>query len=97
MTRKTMDFVANKPATEGTSARLPQLGGLASISLPMVAVVTMEVVAETEVVGRARGSILKVGSPRKTLADRLEMSPKTPEEWYRDSMLLDGPTGRELL
>jgi antitoxin ChpS len=41
---------------------------------------------------------LSVMPARRSLADRLAQSPKTPDSWHRDTASLDDrPVGRELL
>jgi antitoxin ChpS len=44
------------------------------------------------------GRVLSVAPAKRSLADRLAVSPKSPASWQRDDdWLADDPAGRELL
>jgi antitoxin ChpS len=77
---------------------LRKSGGSIILSIPKTIASTMAVKAGSIVELTVEGRTLLVTPARRTLADRLAQSPKSPADWHRDAVSLDGsPTGRELL
>lgn len=77
---------------------LRQSGGSIILSIPKAIASAMAVKAGSIVELRVEGRTLLVTPARRTLADRLAQSPKSPANWRRDAASLDGsPAGRELL
>lgn len=80
------------------AATLRQSGGSIILSIPKTIAQSMAVEAGSVVELVVEGRKLSVTPARRSLADRLAVSPKSPASWRRDdASLLDGPTGRELL
>ncbi len=80
------------------TATLRQSGGSIILSIPKAIAETMAVDAGSVVELRLEGRTLSVQPARRSLADRLADSPKTPAAWTRDDEWLnDGPQGREVL
>lgn len=80
------------------TATLRQSGGSIILSIPKAIAKTMAVEAGSVVKLTVQGRKLSVTPARRTLADRLAQSPKSPANWYRDDAFLDDrPVGRELL
>ena len=80
------------------TATLRRSGGSVILSLPKTIVESLDVGAGSVVELSLRGRSLAVTPMRKTLADRLAVSPKSPTHWQRDEAWLeDAPRGREAL
>ncbi|HJP98004.1 MAG TPA: AbrB/MazE/SpoVT family DNA-binding domain-containing protein [Rhodanobacteraceae bacterium] len=80
------------------TATLRQSGGSIILSIPKAIAKTMAVEAGSVVELTVKDRKLSVTPARRTLADRLAHSPKSPANWYRDDAFLnDRPAGRELL
>jgi len=80
------------------AATLRQSGGSIILSIPKTIAQTMAVEAGSVVELVVEGRKLSVTPARRSLADRLAASPKSPGAWRRDrDSLRDGPVGRELL
>ena len=79
------------------TATLRQSGGSIILSIPKSIAKTMAVEAGSVVELVVEGRKLSVTPARRSLADRLAVSPKTPSAWKRDDSLRDGAVGRELL
>lgn len=80
------------------TATLRQSGGSIILSIPKAIAETMAVDAGSVVELMLQDRTLSVTPARRTLANRLAASPKSPAEWHRDQASLDDrPVGRELL
>lgn len=79
------------------SATLRRTGGSITLSIPKTVAQALDVDAGSVVELEVEGRTLSVTPVRRTLADRLAASPKSPAAWPRDPSLNDGPVGRELL
>ena len=80
------------------TATLRQSGGSIILSIPKSIAQTLAVEAGTVVELAVEGRSLSVTPARRSLAERLAASPKTPSAWARDdASLQDGPVGREAL
>lgn len=80
------------------TATLRQSGGSIILSIPKSIAQTLAVEAGSVVELSVDGRTLSVAPARRSLADRLAVSPNTPAAWRRDEdSLQDGPVGRELL
>lgn len=80
------------------TATLRQSGGSIILSIPKSIAQTLAVEAGSVVELSVDGRTLSVAPARRSLADRLAASPKTPAAWRRDDVgLHDAPVGRELL
>jgi antitoxin ChpS len=80
------------------AAILRQSGGSIILSIPKSIARTMAVEPGSVVELALDGRKLSVTPARRTLADRLAASPKSPAAWNRDEdSLHDAATGRELL
>lgn len=79
------------------AATLRQSGGSIILSIPKTIAQAMAVEAGSVVELVVEGRRLSVTPARRSLADRLAESPKSPAKWERDDALHDGPVGRELL
>ena len=80
------------------AATLRQSGGSIILSIPKSIAQTLAVEAGSAVELVVDGRTLSVTPARRSLADRLAVSPKSPAAWTRDeASLQDGPVGRELL
>lgn len=80
------------------AATLRQSGGSIILSIPKSIARSMAVEAGSVVELALEGRTLSVTPARRSLADRLAHSPKSPAAWHRDQALLDdAPAGRELL
>lgn len=80
------------------TATLRQSGGSVILSIPKAIARTMAVEAGSVVELTVKDRKLSVTPARRTLADRLAQSPKSPANWHRDAASLDDrPVGRELL
>jgi antitoxin ChpS len=79
-------------------ATLRQSGGSIILAIPKSIAQTMAVDAGSVVELAVEGRKLSVMPLRRSLADRLAASPKSPARWRRDDASInDGPIGRELL
>lgn len=79
-------------------ATLRQSGGSIIMSIPRTIAQTMAVEAGSVVELAVEGRKLTVTPARRGLADRLAISPKSPDKWPREEdHLEDRPVGRELL
>lgn len=80
------------------TATLRQSGGSIILSIPKTIAQTLAVEAGSLVELSVEGRVLSVAPAKRSLADRLAVSPKSPATWQRDEgWLADEPTGRELL
>ena len=80
------------------TAPLRQSGGSIILSIPKAIARTMAVEAGSVVELTVKDRKLSVTPARRSLADRLAQSPKSPAKWQRDdASLRDRPAGRELL
>lgn len=80
------------------AAILRQSGGSIILSIPKAIAQTLAVEAGSVVKLTVEGRTLSVTPARRSLADRLAMSPKSPATWQRDEdSLRDAAVGRELL
>jgi len=80
------------------AAILRQSGGSIILSIPKAIAQTLAVEAGSVVELAVEGRTLSVTPARRSLADRLAASPKSPAEWRRDeASLQDAAVGRELL
>lgn len=80
------------------TATLRQSGGSIILSIPKSIARTMAIEAGSVVELVVEGRKLSVMPARRSLADRLAASPKSPATWQRDEeSLRDGAVGRELL
>lgn len=79
-------------------ATLRRSGGSIILSIPKSMAKSMAVEAGSVVELALDGRTLSVTPARRSLADRLAQSPKSPAKWHRDAASLnDHPVGRELL
>lgn len=78
-------------------ATLRRSGGSVILALPKTVTALMGVAADADVVLSLNGRVLEVRATAVTLAQRLAVSPKKPEDWYRDDFLGDELVGRELV
>jgi antitoxin ChpS len=79
-------------------ATLRRSGGSVILSIPKAIVDSLAVDAGSVVELSLNGRSLSVTPARRTLADRLAASPKSPALWQRDGEWLeDAPQGREAL
>jgi len=77
---------------------LRRSGGSIILSIPKTIAQTLAVEAGSVVELVVEGRSLSVMPARRSLADRLAVSPKSPSAWLRDEdALQDSPVGRELL
>jgi len=80
------------------AATLRRSGGSIILSIPKSIAQTMAIEAGSVVELEVEGRRLLVTPARRSLADRLAVSPKTPAAWKRDEdAMRDGAVGRELL
>lgn len=79
------------------AATLRRTGGSITLSIPKAVAKALAVDAGSVVELEVQGRTLSVTPARRTLADRLAASPKSPSTWDRDPTLDDGAVGRELL
>lgn len=80
------------------AATLRQSGGSIILSIPKSIARSMAVEAGSVVELAVDGRRLSVTPARRSLAERLASSPKSPSAWRRDDALMnDKPTGREVL
>lgn len=80
------------------AATLRQSGGSIILSIPKSIAKALAVEAGSVVELVVEGRMLSVTPARRSLADRLAASPRSPAAWQRDAYSLqDGPVGRELL
>jgi antitoxin component of MazEF toxin-antitoxin module len=80
------------------TAILRQSGGSIILSIPKTIAQTLAVEAGSVVELSVEGRTLSISPARRSLADRLSASPKSPADWQRDEGWLAGePVGRELL
>lgn len=79
------------------AATLRRTGGSITLSIPKAVAQALAVDAGSVVELEVSGRTLSVTPARRSLADRLAISPSSPAEWSRDDSLADGPVGRELL
>lgn len=78
-------------------ATLRRSGGSVILALPKTVTALMGVTADADVVLSLNGRVLEVRASSMSLAQRLAVSPKTPDDWYRDDSLGDELVGRELI
>ncbi|HNV09613.1 MAG: AbrB/MazE/SpoVT family DNA-binding domain-containing protein [Dokdonella sp.] len=79
-------------------ATLRRSGGSVILSIPKAIVDSLAVDAGSVVELSLNGRSLSVTPARRSLADRLAASPKSPKLWQRDDEWLeDAPQGREAL
>lgn len=80
------------------TATLRQSGGSIILSIPKTIARTLAVDAGSVVELSVQGRVLSVAPAKRSLADRLAVSPTSPARWQRDDdWLADDPVGRELL
>lgn len=80
------------------TATLSQSGGLIILSIPKTIAQTLRVEVGSVVELAVEGHSLMVTPVRRSLADRLAVSPASPDTWRRDDAPLgDGAVGCELL
>lgn len=80
------------------TATLRRSGGSVILAIPKVIVDSLAVDVGSVVELSVNGRSLSVTPARRTLADRLAASPKSPAAWQRDDAWLeDAPQGREAL
>ena len=80
------------------AATLRQSGGSIILSIPKSIAQTLAVEAGSVVELVVEGRTLSITPARRSLAERLASSPKSPAKWQRDDdSLEDGAVGRELL
>ena len=80
------------------TATLRRSGGSIILSIPKTIARTLAVDAGSIVELSVEGRVLSVAPAKRSLADRLAVSPKSPASWQRDDdWLADDPAGRELL
>jgi antitoxin ChpS len=80
------------------TAILRQSGGSIILSIPKTIAQTLAVEAGSVVELSVEGRVMSVAPARRSLADRLAVSPKSPASWQRDeAWLANDPIGRELL
>lgn len=79
------------------ASTLRQSGGSIILSIPKAIARTLAVEAGSVVELVVERGKLSVTPARRSLADRLAASPKSPAAWRRDDGLRDGAVGRELL
>jgi antitoxin ChpS len=80
------------------TATLRRSGGSIILSIPKTIVESLALEAGSVVELSMQGRSLAVTPARRTLAERLAVSPKSPAKWQRDEeWLADAPAGRELL
>ena len=80
------------------TATLRQSGGSIILSIPKSIAQTLAVEAGSVVALSVTGHTLTVAPARRSLADRLAVSAKSPAAWQREEdWLADTPAGRELL
>lgn len=86
------------PPRMSRQATLRRSGGSIILSIPKAIVDSLAVEAGSVVELTVHGRSLSVTPARRTLADRLAQSPKSPELWPRDDEWMeDAPQGREVL
>lgn len=78
-------------------ATVRRSGGSIILALPKTVTALMGVAADEDVVLSLKGRVLEVRATSMSLAQRLVVSPKNPESWYRDDLLEDQLVGRELV
>jgi len=78
-------------------ATLRRTGGSITLSIPKAVTQSLSLDAGSVVELEVRGRTLSVTPARKSLADRLAASPKSPTQWPRDASLKETPAGRESL
>ena len=77
---------------------LRRTGGSITLSIPKSIARAMAVDAGSVLELVVEGRTLSATPTKRTLADRLAASPKSPAHWGREKEFLqDGPVGRELL
>jgi antitoxin ChpS len=77
---------------------LRRTGGSITLSIPKSIAKAMAVDAGSVVELVVEGRTLSATPTKRTLAERLSASPKSPAHWGGDTdFLRDGPVGRELL
>lgn len=80
------------------TATLRQSGGSIILAIPKTIAQTLAVEAGSLVELSVEGRVLSMAPARRSLADRLAISPKSPATWHREEdWLADEPSGRELL
>ncbi len=79
------------------AATLRQSGGSIILSIPKSIAHSLAVEAGSVVELEVEGRKLLVTPSRRSLADRLAASPKSPAAWQRDDSLSDAAVGRDLL
>ena len=76
-------------------ATLRRTGGSVTLSIPKAMAQAMAVDAGSVVELALNGRTLSVTPARRSLAERLALSPRSPERWVRDPSLDDEAVGRE--
>lgn len=80
------------------TATLRQSGGSIILAIPKAIAQSLAIEAGSVVELSVEGGTLSVAPARRSLAERLAASPKSPSVWRREEdMLEDAPVGRELL
>lgn len=80
------------------TATLRQSGGSIILSIPKSIAQSIAVEAGSVVQLSVSGRELRVAPAKRSLAQRLADSPKSPSKWERDqTWLADAPSGREQL
>lgn len=80
------------------TAVLRKSGGSIILSIPKTIARTLAVDAGSIVELSVNGQVLSVAAARRSLADRLADSPRSPAAWHREAEWLDdAPAGRELV
>jgi antitoxin ChpS len=80
------------------TATLRQSGGSIILSIPKTIAQTLAVAAGSLVELSVQGRVLSVAPAKRSLSDRLAISPSSPARWQREhDWLNDSPAGRELL
>ncbi|MEO8460329.1 MAG: hypothetical protein ABI451_07360 [Dokdonella sp.] len=80
------------------AATLRQSGGSIILSIPKSIAQTLAVEAGSVVELAVAGRTLSVTPAKRSLADRLAASPKSPTGWQRgEASMQDGAVGRELV
>jgi antitoxin ChpS len=80
------------------TATLRRSGGSIILSIPKTIVESLAVDAGSIVELSLQGGTLSVTPARRSLNERLAVSPKSPAQWQRDDTWLEeAPQGREIL
>lgn len=79
------------------AATLRRTGGSITLSIPKAVAQALAVDAGSVVELAVSGRTLSITPAKRSLAERLAVSPASPEDWARDDSLTDAPAGREVL